>query len=67
MAAVLKNPACPDKLHTAITDALSEIETHSDTLCFNFLFGLLLSSRAGLRKRRAVPHEQNHPWRFLEF
>ena len=30
VAAVLKNPACPDQLHSAITDALSEIETGAD-------------------------------------
>src|SRR5688572_15761926 len=32
LASVLKNPACPEKLYNAITEALSEIETHTDTL-----------------------------------
>ena len=43
MAADLKNPACPVRLHTAITDVLSEIETASGTLSVGFLLGLFLS------------------------
>jgi hypothetical protein len=43
VAAILKNPACPEKLYNAITDALSEIETSADTLSVDFLFGLFLS------------------------
>jgi hypothetical protein len=43
VAAVLKNSACPEKLYNAIAEALSEIETHADTLSVDFLFGLFLS------------------------
>ena len=43
VAAILSNPACPEKLYNAITDALSEIETSADTLGVDFLFGLFLS------------------------
>jgi hypothetical protein len=40
---ILTNPACPDKLHAAITDALSEIETHTDTVSVDFLRGLFMA------------------------
>jgi hypothetical protein len=43
VASVLKNPACPERLYNAITEALSEIETHTDTLSVDFLRGLFLS------------------------
>jgi hypothetical protein len=41
---VLKSPACPDALHGAIVDCLSDIQTRND--CYNeyFLVGLLLST-----------------------
>jgi hypothetical protein len=40
---VLKSPACPQQLHDAIVDCLSEIQSRNDCYNVDFLMGLLLS------------------------
>ena len=41
---VLKSPACPEQLHDAIVDCLSEIQSRNDCYNADFLKGLLLST-----------------------
>jgi len=43
LEAVLKNPACPEKLFNAIGDALSEIQTDVDSMRADFLCGLFMA------------------------
>ena len=43
LAAVLKNPACPEKLFNAIGDALSEIQSGVDSMSADFLCGLFMA------------------------
>ena len=43
VSAVLKNPACPEKLFNAIGDALSEIQTGVDSMSADFLCGLFMA------------------------
>jgi hypothetical protein len=57
---ILTNPACPEKLHNAIMDALSEIETQSETVSVDFLRGSSFHHRA---RRKAVPHETHQTTR----
>jgi hypothetical protein len=45
LAAVLKNPACPEKLFNAIVDALSEIQSGADSTSSDFLCGLFMAPR----------------------
>jgi len=45
LEAVLKNPACPEKLFNAIGDALSEIQSGVDSTSADFLCGLFIAPR----------------------
>ena len=40
---VLQSPACPQQLHSAIVDSLSEIQSRNNCYNQDFLLGLLLS------------------------
>ena len=43
LAAVLNNPACPEKLFNAIGDALSELQSGVDSMSADFLCGLFMA------------------------
>ena len=43
LAAVLNHKACPEQLHSAIVDCLSEMQSRNDCYNVDFLLGLLLS------------------------
>lgn len=43
LALVLASPACPEELHGAIVDCLSDIQSKNDCYNADFLMGLLLS------------------------
>jgi hypothetical protein len=45
LAAVLKNPACPERLETRFGDALSEIQSGVDSMSADFLCGLFMAPR----------------------
>jgi len=43
LSAVLKNPACPEKLFNAIVDALSDVQSGVDSTSADFLCGLFMA------------------------
>ena len=43
LAQVLKSPACPESLHSAIVDSLNDIQSRNDCYNVDFLLGLILS------------------------
>ena len=60
---VLENPVCPMALFKAIGDALSEIQSHSNCLSSDFLYGLFSAARKEGAKQRLILNHGRAPAR----